>query len=224
MSVRKGDAVTTLGNGSETTSSSETLAAPVRGLETLAGGIIYRLSVAQYDQLAKSGVLGKEDKVELIEGLIIKKMTRNERHITTTWLVLRAINQVLPEDYFTAKEDPIVLARSELEPDVSILRGSIRDFSARKPAASDVALVVEVSDSSRQRDRRKLALYAEAAIPYCWIVSLAEPRIEVYSRPTGPDLEPQYRLRTDHAMGEFIPLSVDGRELSRLKVDDLISQ
>jgi hypothetical protein len=178
---------------------------------------LYRLSVAQYDQLARLGVLTKEDRVELIEGLLVKKMTKNERHLTTVWLIQSALSRRLPEGWFAVTESPILLARSEPEPDVMIVRGEIRDYFRRKPTSEDVPLIVEVSDSSYADDRQRRHYYAESRIATYWIANIPARRIEVYTDPADGD----YQTRLDHGWGDLVEFAI-GDQSVRLDVSDLM--
>ncbi len=186
------------------------------------GQTIYRLSVEQYDEMARLGILNGEDRVELIEGLLVEKMTKNERHMAATKRTSERFERNLPEGFYVAKEDPIVTGRSEPEPDVAVLRGEIEDYLTRKPSAADVVLLVEVADTSYAIDRAKLRLYAEAGIPCCWIANLPSDRIEVYTDPTGADPEPDYRRRQDFARDAEIALTIDGQEVARLAVNAML--
>lgn len=183
---------------------------------------LYRLSVHQYDQMARAGILDGEDRVELIDGLLVNKMTKNERHMATTKRIVREVQKALPPNFHVAKEDPIVTPRSEPEPDVAVIRGEIEDYLSRKPRADDVVLLVEVSDTTYAADRAKLRLYAEAGIPTCWIANLPSDRIEVYHDPTGPDPHPDYRHRQDFGRNTTITLLIDGQEAARLAVNELL--
>ena len=69
---------------------------------------------------------------------------------------------------------------------MTVIRGTILDYPARKPGPADVALVVEVAESSLREDRKVLARYAWANIPVAWIVNLNDRAVEVYTGPTGP--------------------------------------
>jgi Uma2 family endonuclease len=70
---------------------------------------------------------------------------------------------------------------SEPEPDLAVCR---RDPRSREHP-SQVALLVQVSDSSLRRDRGiKLGIYAEAGVPEYWIVDVKACAIEVYTQPT----------------------------------------
>jgi hypothetical protein len=185
---------------------------------------LYRLSVDQYDRMARQGILTKYDRIELIEGLLVKKVARNERHIATTWLIEEALQRHLPSGFFLGKEDPISLQRSQPEPDISILRGYRRDYLKRKPRASDALLVIEVSISTYTDDRLKTVLYAEASIPFAWVVNLRECRVEVYSDPNPGDGPPGYRHRVDYGAGDEVPLTIDGREIARIPVCELLPE
>lgn len=70
------------------------------------------------------------------------------------------------------------------EPDLALLRPRADDYAKKLPQADDVALLIEIADSSLSYDRgRKLELYARAKIPVVWIVNVAEQTIETYSKP-----------------------------------------
>jgi len=178
----------------------------------------YRLSVAQYDQLARLGILTKSDRVELIEGILVEKMTKNERHLATTYLIHRFLSDTLPQGWFAVTEFPIRLSRSEPEPDVMIVRGEITNYFKRKPNAGDVALVVEVSDSSYAEDRVRRHYYAQSGVVLYWIANIPARRIEVYSDPSGND----YRTRRDHGWEDVVELVIDGQTVARLAVADLM--
>ena len=42
---------------------------------------LYRITVKQYDRMVEAGILGKRDRVELIEGFLVAKMERSRPHI-----------------------------------------------------------------------------------------------------------------------------------------------
>src|SRR5581483_11694181 len=138
-------------------------------------------------------------------------------------LTTHALDRSLPPGWHVAKEDPVVTADSEPEPDVAVLRGEIRDYTDRKPGPEDLGLVVEVADSSLRQDRTvKKRIYARAGVPWYWIVNLLDRRLEVYSDPTGPARRPDYRTRKDYGPEDEVPLVLDDREVARLAVRDLL--
>jgi hypothetical protein len=180
---------------------------------------LYRLTVEQYEQMIDRGVLTKNDKVELIEGLLVKKMTKNSPHIWTIGLIREALNSVLPVGWFLTFETPVLLARSEPEPDIMVMRGRVPDYFGRKPAPGDVSLLIEVSDSSLADDRSRAPLFAGAGIPTYWIANIPEQKIEVYTDPA----DNAYRTRAEYGLDAEVPVVIDGREVARFPVRDLLA-
>jgi Uma2 family endonuclease len=106
---------------------------------------------------------------------------------------------------------------------VVIVRGETRQYRDRHPGPQDVALVVEVADTTLQRDRTlKKRLYATARIPMYWIVNLLENQIEVYTDPSGSADQPDYRQRQVYGLSDTIPVPINGAEIGRLSTRDLL--
>ncbi len=104
-----------------------------------------------------------------------------------------------------------------------VVRGEPRDYVARHPQPCDLALVVEVSDTSLRYDQGdKKLIYAAASIAFYLIVNLVDRRVEVYTDPTGPDERPDYRQRRDLGETEQVPLVIAGREVARIPVSELM--
>jgi Uma2 family endonuclease len=184
---------------------------------------IWRLSIDQYHQMIGGGILTDDDPVELLEGWLVTKMPKNPAHRVTTQLIREAIARLLPSNWFVDDQEPITTEESEPEPDVVIVRGQRRQYLDRHPHPQDIAVVVEVSDTTLQRDRTtKQRIYARAGIPTYWIVNLPDKRIEVYMVPSGPAKQPGYQHRQDFEPSETLPLVIDGTEVGRLLVHDLL--
>ncbi len=115
------------------------------------------------------------------------------------------------------------LEASEPEPDVCVVRGALDDYPNCHPSPEDIALLVEVSETPLNRDRSfKKRLYAQAGIPVYWIVNLQDRRVEVYTQPSGPGALPDYHQRQDYLLTESVPLLINGQEVGRLSVQDLL--
>jgi Uma2 family endonuclease len=186
---------------------------------------LYRLTVEQYHAMGEAGILGSEDRVELLEGLIVTKMGKGQPHIIVTEILARLLYRIVPDGWFPSIQNPVTIAerKSEPEPDVKIVRGEILDYMNRRITPGDLVLVVEVSDSSVHDDQTtKKMLYARAGIPVYWLINLPAWRVEVYSNPTGPDPTPDYRHRSDHGLDDLVPLILDGQEVARIAVKTLI--
>ncbi|MBX6312718.1 MAG: Uma2 family endonuclease [Isosphaeraceae bacterium] len=184
---------------------------------------LFRLGVEQYLEMVRAGILTPDDRVELLEGILVAKMGKNPPHILATKRILRALAGALPAGWHVAEGDPIRTPDSVPEPDCAVLRGTDEDYRDRLPEPSDVALVVEVAETSLARDRGlKRRAYALPAIPTYWLANLVDRRIEVYTDPTGPADEPAYRAVAHFGPGDEVPLMLEGREIARLAVRDLL--
>jgi Uma2 family endonuclease len=186
---------------------------------------LYRLSVEQYHAMAEAGILGTNDRIELIEGLLVNKMTKKRPHVIVTDLAQYTLIRALPVGWYVSMQNPIAIAEadSEPEPDIQVVRGTTRDHPDHTIVPGDVALVIEVADSSVREDQStKKTLYALASIKYYWIINLPAKRLEVYSDPTGPDPSPDYRRRSEHGPDDVVPLVLDGQEVARIAVRDLL--
>lgn len=121
------------------------------------------------------------EKTELIQGVIIEKMTKSPEHNFFSNLLAEELHKIKPEGSILLIEKPISLLNSEPEPDIAIVSGSFYDFKFKNPETA--LLVVEIARSSISLDRVKKEIYASARIPEYWIVNLKNKEIEVYSEP-----------------------------------------
>jgi len=190
---------------------------------TLPTASVWRLSVEQYHHMIRFGILTDDDPVELLEGWLITKMPKNPPHRLSTQLTREAIARLLPSGWYADAQEPITTEDSEPEPDVVVVRGERRDYRDHHPREYDVTLVVEVADTTLQRDRvLKKRLYARADIPTYWIINLADNQLEVYTEPTGAAEQADYRQRQDYSAADTAPLVLDGVESGRIAVRDLL--
>jgi Uma2 family endonuclease len=184
--------------------------------------VLYRLSVEQYHAMIDAGVLGKNDKVELLEGLLVCKSMQKPPHPTAIELAREALQPRLPREWSVRTQAPITTKESEPEPDVAVVLGPIRRYRAAHPRPGDIAQVIEVSDTTLAEDRDvKLRIYARARLPVYWIINLVDGQVEVYTEPRrGRD--PTYRRRQVFRAGENVPLIIDGQDLGIIPVRDLL--
>lgn len=184
---------------------------------------IWRLSVEQYHEMIETGILHEGDPIELLDGWLVYKMTKNPPHETATGLIQDVIAPLLPKGWILRLQAPITLSDSEPEPDAAIVRGKRQDYAHHHPSASDVAVVIEVSDSTFQRDRElKQRIYARAGISAYWIVNLVEGQIEIYTRPQGAAGSFSYAERRVYHGAEQIEFNLDNRVLGTMSATDLL--
>jgi hypothetical protein len=180
----------------------------------------YHLTVRQYDKMIATGVFAEDDPLVLVEGLLVTKMGRNRPHIVAGKRGLRVLAAILPPGWHVAKEDPIFASDwSKPEPDLAIVRGDAEDYLDHDVSAKDVALVIEIADSSLSIDQKDMArVYASSGIPVYWIVNLIDNQIEVYTNP-GPD---GYRTSEVLKPGQEVAVSIDGVTAGRIAVADIL--
>jgi Uma2 family endonuclease len=179
----------------------------------------YRFSVAQYDKLVSLSIIDEDDSVELLDGLLVRKMGKNPPHRIIKKLLLDALQRLLPDGWYVDAQEPIVLAESEPEPDIMIIRGDPRDHFPH-PAAGAIALVVEVADTTLARDRKwKRRLYAKAGIPSYWIVNVVDNVIEVHTHLTAGEYGKPLIARP----GDMLPVELEGQFAGEIDVKAVIS-
>ena len=140
-----------------------------------------RFTVDEYYAMACAGILKEDDRIELIDGLIIAMSPVGDPHFDCVNHLNRLLVLRTDPKAIVSVQNPVRLNDySEPEPDVVL----IRPGKAGKPGAEDVLLLVEVSDTTLDFDREvKVPRYAAAGISEVWIVALQEERIEVYRKP-----------------------------------------
>ncbi|HKI19751.1 MAG TPA: Uma2 family endonuclease [Isosphaeraceae bacterium] len=196
--------------------------------EVRVGPVAYRLSVHQFDRMVATGILTENDRVELLEGALIAKMSKNPPHRVATRKTVLALERVISPEWHAAKEEALqVSAISKPEPDAAVVRAEIEFDATRDAEAADCALVAEVADATLDYDRTvKLRTYATAGIAVYWIINLVERQIEVYSDPTGPtasETDPAvYRRREVFGPDDIVPVVIAGREVGRIRAADLL--
>ena len=183
-------------------------------------GPFWRLSVERYHAMIAGGVLTPDDHVELLDGLLLEKMSKNPAPRIGTRKLRKAIESVVPPGFYVDEQEPITLAESEPEPDVAVIRGNDSGvYHDRHPGPADVLLVCEVSDTSLERDRNlKRRIYARAAIPVYWILNLESRKLEIYSQPQDGDYSNLRTLLPD----ESVSLTLDNVTTPPLPVNSFL--
>jgi len=122
-------------------------------------------SVEQYERMIETGILTPDDRVELLENLVVLKLPGNPAHDGTQGLLFESLLPLLPPGYIASAKHAITLSDSLPEPDFTIVRGTPRSFLRRRPVNSEIGLLIEVANTSLLRDQRdKARIYARAAI------------------------------------------------------------
>ncbi len=150
-------------------------------------------------------------------------MTKKPPHVLALKKTFRVLSTLVPPEWHVTRDDPINTLDGVPEPDVTVLRGGMEAYQDRTPDPADVVLVVEVGDSSLQADQTLMKRsYARAGIPVYWIVNIPDRRLEVYADPTRQAEAHDYRRCGLLGPDEQVPLVLEGREIARIAVRDLL--
>lgn len=183
---------------------------------------LYRFAVPKYLELSSTGFFGHELRTELIHGYIfVKPSPCSPPHDWVLQTFLHDTFRLLPSGWRCRIKSSIVMTESVPEPGAFILRGGDRSFQDRFPTPEDVGLLVEIADTSLEFERRfKYTLYASEGVPCYWIINLIDNQIEVY---TEPSREAEvFQSQAIYLPGKEVPVVLDGQEIARIPVDDLL--
>jgi Uma2 family endonuclease len=206
---------------------SATLTAPpvVASPPTLLSSIVglRRFTVEEYRKMLDAGILISNERVELLEGLVVEKGVRNQSHENGLRRLNARLSPHIPDGYFLQIQGAIRLSDGEPEPDGAVIRGDLTAFDARFPEPEDLPLLIEVSDTSLNRDRKdKGRMYARAGIGVYWIINVMDGQIEVYTNPDPTANPPTYTTRTDYKPGQDIPIVLDNAVVGSIPASDLL--
>lgn len=193
--------------------------------QTTGSGVVpYRLSVRQFKKMIDAGIFPETAHVELLGGRLVDKMTKNDPHNFTVDQFSDLLGRILPVDWVVRQEKSLHFGQSwRPEPDLAVVSGPRTLYRDRTPSAADVALIVEVADSSYAKDRGlKWRAYAAAGIPVYLIVHLAARRIEVHRNPAGRGRQAAYQNSETYIESAEVPIVIDGVEVGWLAVRDLL--
>ena len=172
-----------------------------------------KFTVSEYYRMAEMGILGPNERVELVEGDIILMAPIGPGHAGSVDIIGNLFVRKLDERFIVRSQNPIHLDDgSEPQPDIVVARHREDYYTTAHPAPADILLIVEVAQSTPEYDRDiKAHLYGRNAIPETWVKNLPEDCIERFTGP-GPD---GYSQHTVHRRGETItPVSFPDLELA----------
>lgn len=160
---------------------------------------------ARYDAMVATGILTKDDHVELLNGEVYQKMPKGPKHTARIKALIAKLTALLGSRALIGCQDPVALNEfSEPEPDISVLKARDDFYESGHPEPKDVLFLVEVSDSTLDYDRDlKVPLYAACDVPEVWLVDVNARTITVYQCPEGN----RYTQNQVYRPGDTVPLS-----------------
>ncbi len=144
-------------------------------------------TVEEFYRLGEVGILGEDDRVELIEGDIFYMAPIGSRHAICVLTLTVIFSERLNKRALPLSQNPISINNYNLpQPDLALIQLDLDTYRKllKHPEPKDIALVIEVSDSTIRHDREKGVVYAQAGIREYWLINLKSNEIEVYRNPT----------------------------------------
>jgi Uma2 family endonuclease len=139
-------------------------------------------TVDEFHRMLEAGVFGEEERLELLEGVIVALTSQNAPHASAIQRLTKWFVKQLDDAYALMPQLPVTLGkRTEPVPDLAVVRAEDID---RKTLPRTALLVIEVADSSLRKDRGvKTTIYARYGIPEYWIVNVKNSTVEVHRDP-----------------------------------------
>jgi Uma2 family endonuclease len=177
----------------------------------------HRFTREEYHTMIKAGILGEDDRVELIAGQIVNQMPIGTAHAGMVNRLNQHFTNLAQGRCIVSVQNPVALDPiSEPEPDIALLRPRADFYAVAHPGPEDILLIVEVADSSLGFDREdKIPLYAAGGVPEVWLVDLVSKTLSVYRRPAHG----AYTEVTHHRSGATVP--IPGLPEAQLAVSEL---
>ncbi|HEV8584980.1 MAG TPA: Uma2 family endonuclease [Methylomirabilota bacterium] len=147
-----------------------------------------RFTVDEYHRMGDAGILGCEERLELIAGQIVVCEPIGFRHASVVDRLAQLWFGYLGRRANVRVQNPVTFpeADSELQPDILLLRARDDFYATGHPRVADVLLLIEVADTTVRLDRRvKIPLYAAVGVGEVWLCDLVTERVEVYREPAG---------------------------------------
>lgn len=207
-----------------TTATAPPVTADLPAPEFLEGSGFRKITVDEYHDMLRTGILNHGDPYELLEGFMVRKMSHGPPHDSGMDAIEAFLPDLIPDGWFVRCQRAVTLRDSEPEPDYAIVLGPRSRYKSAHPTPAEIGLLMEFSASSLRIDRvGKARIYARAGIPVYWVVNVVDRKIEVYSEPSGPCESPAYAKCDEYSVGTAVPVVVDGTVVGTIAVADVMA-
>jgi Uma2 family endonuclease len=156
-------------------------------------------TVKDYHRMTESGIFDPDERVELLAGQIIKMTAKGTAHEAAITRTERLLRNRLGEQVLLRLQSPIQLNDySEPEPDIAVVTVDPLDYDDHHPTPSEVFLIIEVADSSLNRDLEfKATIYAQSKIRDYWVLDVNERQLHVFREPSETGYQREVILRDE---------------------------
>jgi len=145
-----------------------------------------RFTVDEYLRMANSGVFGPNERVELVEGVVVNVPLGGPEHTSVVSELFMLLTKRIGDRVTLRCQVPVKLGTHSLpEPDIGIFARVAERYRDRYPEERDALGLIEVSRSRLEYDRGpKMRVYARSRVPEYWIVDLLGKQLEVHREPS----------------------------------------
>lgn len=150
----------------------------------------WKFTIGDYERMGEAGILGPDDRVELVDGEVVEVAPIGSRHAACVNRVNRLLSDRTGDLAVVSVQNPIRLGDlSQPQPDLALLVPRADYYASHHPEVADVLLVVEVSWSTGAYDRLvKMPLYARHGVRQSWLVDLDGGSVELYRPGQVPEI------------------------------------
>ncbi|MGI9054925.1 MAG: Uma2 family endonuclease [Pyrinomonadaceae bacterium] len=176
------------------------------------------ITVAEYDRMIEAGIYTENDRIELLNGEIIELMPKGPKHVYFNEKIADILKEKLGKTADVRSQNPIILDDfSEPEPDIVLAIPPRENYLENHPTASNILLVMEISDTTLTYDREaKAKAYSRNGIEQYLLLNLQNGTLEDYRQP-GED---GYQFKRTLRKGDSLNL-VAFPEIE-IKIDDWV--
>lgn len=162
----------------------------------------HRLTVHDYHRMAASGILGSDDRVELIAGEVLDMSPIGSLHAALVAALSEYLCRLAAGRLTVWSQNPIRLGDfSEPQPDIALVKPRPDYYAAAHPGPTDTLLIVEVAESSLAYDLGvKVPLYARHGIPEVWVIDAATRTTHRFRGPRPDGYGEQEMLTADEPL------------------------
>ncbi len=159
-------------------------------------------TVGDYYRMLDAGILTEDDRVELLNGQILEMSPQRPPYTTATKRAYDYLKPLLSGRADVRAQSPITLSsHSEPEPDIAVVAIDELEYSDHHPEPNEIFLLIEVADTTLERDLGEKAItYAQAQIQDYWVVDVRRRQLRVFRHPAGGIYELQQLLGEDDVL------------------------
>jgi Uma2 family endonuclease len=178
------------------------------------GEIPARFTIDEFMELLSSNVFAGGEKLELVDGVIVRMSPAQSTHALLQRQIFLALNTIFPErasaEYVAYFELTLPFGQATLR-DADVAVAKPFDTSVRFADPATVLLIVEIAHTTLEKDLNSKRLeYARAGIPHYWVVDANGQRVHVMSTIANDD----YAVRDLVQFGEPIPVPTTDQTIS----------